>query len=177
MGKPREPRRARLFASILFSDDETFRRGLDDLCGIFGETEWISEKLPFDFTDYYAREMGQGLSRHFVTFRDLIPMDRLPDIKHDTNGLEALHAGRGGRRQLNIDPGYICLEHVLLATTKAYSHRPYLRNGVYADLTLIYRKNSFAALEWTYPDYREDGVIQFFNEARKRWAAEWKGGR
>jgi uncharacterized protein DUF4416 len=177
MGKPKEPRLAKLFASLLFSDEIVLRQGIDDLRGIFGEIDWISEKLRFDFTDYYAEEMGGGLFRHFVTFRDLVAMDRLPDIKHDTNRLERAHAMPGGERQLNIDPGYVCMEHVLLATTKAYSHRPYLRSGIYGDLTLIYRKKSFQALEWTYPDYRGEEVIRFFNDIRKRWIDDWKGGK
>ena len=177
MGKPKEPRPSKLFASILFAQESVLTQGMDDLCRVFGKIDWISEKFGFDSTDYYTREMGGTLFRHFITFSDLLPMDRLPDIKHDTNRLEEHLAAPGGNRQLNIDPGYVCLEHVILATTKGYSHRPYLRKGIYADLTLIYRNKSFQALEWTYPDYRQAEVIRLFNQIRKRWVDDWKGGQ
>ena len=177
MGKPKEPRPAKLFASVLFTQESLLKQGTDDLCRAFGKIDWISEKFRFDFTDYYAREMGGALFRHFITFGDLIPMDRLPDIKHETNRLEQRHAAPGGNRQLNIDPGYVCLEHVILATTKSYSHRPYLRNGIYGDLTLIYRSKSFQALEWTYPDYRQEEVIRLFTRIRKKVFDDLKGGQ
>jgi len=177
MGKPREPRPAKLFASILFSDENVLKEGMEDLRQAFGEIDWISERFLFDFTDYYAKEMGDALFRHFMTFENLIPMDRLPDIKCATNRFEKKHASSGGMRQLNVDPGYVCPEHVILATTKGYSHRPYLRNGIYADLTLIYRQKSFQALEWTYPDYRQAEAIRLFNQIRKRYIDDLKGGQ
>jgi hypothetical protein len=82
-----------------------------------------------------------------------------------TNGFEKQYSAEGKRR-INIDPGYVCLEHMILGTTKAYSHRPYLRDGIYADLTLIYRKSTFEPLEWTYPDYRQKEVLTLFNSIR-----------
>jgi hypothetical protein len=75
---------------------------------------------------------------------------------------------------LNIDPGYLSLEHVILATTKGYTHRPYLRDGIYADLTLIYQKGSYRALEWTYPDYGQPNIIALFNHLRTMYAEALK---
>jgi hypothetical protein len=93
-----------------------------------------------------------------------------------TNRLEKKYAAPDGNRRINIDPGYIRLEHVILATTKGYAHRPYLRGGIYADLTLIYRNKSFQPLEWTYPDYRQEEVIALFNQFRKRYLEDLRGG-
>jgi hypothetical protein len=169
MGTPTEPSHAKLFASILFSEESILREGMDALIGSFGRIDWISDRLPFDFTNYYAREMGTNLSRHYVTFRDLVPMEHLPEIKHETNRIEQRFATPEGSRRLNIDPGYLCPGHVILATTKGYSHRPYLRNGIYADLTLVFRNRSFQALEWTYPDYRQGETIGLFNEIRIKY--------
>jgi len=169
MGRPREPRPAKLFVSILFTKERVLEEGLRDLQSLFGEIDWISKRLPFDWTDYYAEEMGHPLYRHFLTFSRLVPMETLPDVKEMTNHLEERHALGDGKRQLNIDPGYVCFEHVVLATTKGYSHRPYLRKGIYADLTLIYRNRSFQPLEWTYPDYRNEETIELFNEIRRAY--------
>ncbi len=167
MGIPRKPKPAKLFMSLITSEDNIIRKAMGDLSNIYGEIDFISEKLPFNFTDYYKREMGENLFRHFITFKDLIPMESLPDIKNETNRLEMKYASSDGNRRLNIDPGYICPSHVILATTKGYTHRPYLRDGIYADLTLIFRNKSFRPLDWTYPDYRQESIIMLFNRLRR----------
>jgi hypothetical protein len=175
MGKPKETEPAKLFVSLIASGDDIFHQGVKDLHSTFGETDTISERFPFDFTDYYTNEMGKPLFRHFMIFGRLIPIPILPDVKLATNRLEEKYAGLDGNRRINIDPGYICLEHVILATTKGYTHRPYLRDGIYADLTLIYRNKSFQPLEWTYPDYRIEAVITLFNHSRNKYLEDLRG--
>jgi Domain of unknown function (DUF4416) len=177
MGKPKEPEPVKLFMSVMAMEDDIFQQGVKDLRSAFGEADRISERLPFDLTDYYTLEMGKPLFRHFVTFERLIPIPILPDIKQATNRLEEKYAALDGKRRINIDPGYMCLEHVILATTKGYTHRPYLRDGIYADLTLIYRQKSFQPLEWTYPDYCQEKVIALFNQFRKEYLESLRGGR
>lgn len=152
------------------------QRGEEELRLRLGAIDFMSERFPFDFTDYYAEEMGVSLFRHFATFGELMPIPRLSEIKHATNRLEEELSGPDGKRRINIDPGYLCLHHVVLATTKGYTHRPYLRDGIYADLTLIYRNKSFQALEWTYPDYRQSKVIELFNRLRKKYGEDLKRG-
>ena len=169
MGRAREPVPAKLFMSLIVKEDDIFYQGMEELKKDFGEIDFVSEKLPFDFTEYYAQEMGENLFRHFITFEHLVSRDSLPDIKLTTNRLEEKFAGSGGNRRINIDPGYLCQAHVILATTKGYAHRPYLAKGIYADLTFIYRNKSFQPLDWTYPDYRQERTIQLFNQIRKRY--------
>lgn len=174
MGKAKEPEPAKLFMSLITSKGDTLQKGVDDLREIFGETDFISDVLPFDFTDYYAQEMGKDLFRRFITFAPLISRTLLPEIKQTTNHLEEKYSTPAGHRKINIDPGYLCLEHVILATTKGYTHRPYLREGIYADLTLIYRNKSYQPLEWTYIDYRQPEVIGLFNQCRKTYLEDLK---
>jgi hypothetical protein len=176
MGKTKEPHPAKLFMSLMTSEDEVLEQGLENLRLAFGEIDFISPRFPFHFTDYYAKEMGTDLFRHFITFERLIPMASLPDVKRDTNRLEEQLASADRKRRINIDPGYLCLGHVVLGTTKAYTHRPYLREGIYADLTLVYRDKSFQPLEWTYPDYRQQEILSLFNQIRKTYAEILKGG-
>ncbi len=174
MGKAKEPEPAKLFMSLITSEEDVLQKGMDDLGEIFGEIDFISDVLPFNFTDYYAQEMGTNLFRRFITFGSLVSRASLPEIKQRTNDLEEKYATPLRHRKINIDPGYLCLEHVILATTKGYTHRPYLREGIYADLTLIYRSKSFRPLEWTYPDYRQSEVIGLFNEFRKTYLEDLK---
>lgn len=174
MGKPKEPRPAKLFMSLIALEDPIFYGGVEDLRLTFGNIDYISKRFPFNFTDYYTAEMGPHLFRHFITFERLISMPELPDIKQMTNRLEEKYAAPEGNRRVNIDPGYLCLEHIILATTKGYAHRSYLRDGIYADLTLVYRNKSFQPLEWTYPDYRQAEVIELFNQFRREYMEDLK---
>jgi len=176
MGQVKEPKPAKLFMSLIASEGQFIEQGIENLRLDFGPVDFISEKFPFDITDYYFPEMGKNLFRHFITFQRLILRETLPDIKRRTNRLEEQYANPDGNRRINIDPGYISPEHVILATTKGYTHRPYLRDGIWADLTLVFRDKSFRPLEWTYPDYRGEKIIQLFNHLRKVYLENLRQG-
>jgi hypothetical protein len=115
--------------------------------------------------------MGKGLSRKIISFRKLIEREELVDIKIFTNEVEKKFSIEG-KRKINIDPGYIAPEHLILATGKGYYHRPYLGKGVYADLTLVYKHKQFHTLEWTYPDYGSEDLRELFKKLREKYTLE-----
>ena len=174
MGTSKVPKPAKLMMSLISLRDELMMKAMEDLKSIYGEVDLISDLLPFNFTRYYNEEMGSPLFRRFVAFKELVPREALADIKKRTNGIEERYS-RGGCRRVNIDPGVISVGNLVLATTKGCAHRPYLRDGIYVDLTLIFRKRSFRPLEWTYPDYRQGEVIEMMNGFRKRYLMQLKG--
>nr|HID14469.1 DUF4416 family protein [Anaerolineae bacterium] len=63
------------------------------------------------------------------------------------------------------------------ATTKDWQHRVYLGGGIYAEVTLRYRKGSFQPWEWTYPDYRSPEYIAIFNHIRQLYARQLREGQ
>jgi len=168
MGRIGVPKPVKLIVSLITSDDALGRQVKDLLEERYGTVDFVSGMLPFDFTDYYAPEMGPGLSRRIITFNRLIPREWLLEIKLDTNAIEERFSIEGKRR-INIDPGYISAEHVILATTKGSAHRPYLGHGIYADLTLIFAKGAFQPLGWTYPDYASEEIRGQFKQVRQRY--------
>jgi hypothetical protein len=168
MGRIGLPKPVKLIMSLISSDDRLLHQVIAVLGERYGEVDFTSDILPFDFTDYYTAEMGEGLFRRLITFSPLIPRETLVRIKQETNEIEAQFAMEGKRR-VNIDPGYICAEHLILATTKGYTHRPYLGEGIHADLTLIYREGQFRPLEWTYPDYASSQVREILQGVRKQY--------
>lgn len=174
MSKPREPDPVKLFVSVIAADRGLMTEAIGQLAGHLGEPDFVSEVLPFDYTDYYTAEMGAGLIRRFVTFGRLIRPEELAAVKLCTNALEERFTGGGGARRVNIDPGYVAGQHFILATGKGYSHRPYIGRGIYADLTLEYRKETFRPLEWTYPDYRAERTIGMLNALRRRYRMQLK---
>ncbi len=168
MSKPHESDPVKLVSSIFSREKKTINRVIDQLSVMFGPVDGTGLELLFDRTRYYAGEMGWPLHRRFVSFGRLVRPDHLPEIKLKTNELEQEYLD-SNNRIINIDPGYISLERLILATGKNYIHRVYLSKGIYADLTLLFKKGGFAPLKWTYPDYADPKVIGFFNEVRKKY--------
>jgi hypothetical protein len=168
MGRIGVPKPVKLIMSVIASDRRLFPAVSGVLAARYGGVDFESAILPFDCTQYYAREMGKGLLRRFCTFQPLIPRELLKRIKRETNEIEETFAV-AGKRRINIDPGYICAEHLILATTKGYTHRPYLGEGIYADLTLIYGTGEFRPLEWTYPDYASAPIREILQGIRRRY--------
>jgi len=63
----------------------------------------------------------------------------------------------------------------VLATTKDYSHRIYVRDGIYEEVTLVYRRGSgFEPWPWTYPDYRSETAKRFFLAVRESLRAFYR---
>ena len=174
MSEPKTAEAVKLFASILYSERGILPPVLETMVEEYGITDFVSSPRPFLYTDYYKREMGASLERIFVSFEKLIRPETLPEIKLRTNELEKAFSRRGGERAVNVDPGYISPAHLILATGKGYTHRPYLRDGIYADLTLIYSGRSFQTLPWTYPDYGEEGTRKMFKIIRTKYMAQLK---
>ena len=168
MSIPKESTEVKLVSSLFSTEDDLIRNVIKEMEGHFGSVDWVSEKLVFDRTEYYAKEMGWPLFRRFISFSELISPDYLVDIKLLTNTIENGHLVKK-RRKINIDPGYISLERLVLATGKNYTHRIYLDKGVFADLTLVFHGGTFMPLIWTYPDYANEKFIRYFNMVRVRY--------
>jgi uncharacterized protein DUF4416 len=173
MSHPQAPKSAKLIIGIFLNKRELFDNLVQQLCDSYGPVDGVSPWLPFDFTSYYGREMGTGLERRMVAFENLIQQTELSDIKLFTNQLEAEYT-IDGKRQVNIDPGYLLLERFVLATGKNFAHRIYLDKGIYADLTLIFTKGCFQTLPWTYPDYAQDDIQQFLLQIRQKYFYDLK---
>ena len=158
----------------------TFASGID-LSTVISEIEKIlssveDQTAPFDFsffTDYYREEMGTALNKIFLSFVNLIDPASLAPIKIETNKIEELWT-IDGKRRVNLDPGYINSAKLILASTKDFSHRIYIGEGIYGDVQLRFWKGQFRASEWTYPDYKTETAISFFNQVREKYKIQVK---
>jgi hypothetical protein len=137
----------------------------------------IAQESPaFDFTqtNYYRNTMGPDLRKVFFAIeRPFDPAD-LADIKLQTNAWEEAYRASAGApepRPLNLDPGYLTLGKLVLASAKGRSHRLYLRDGIYAEVTLYYSAHRWQSCEWTYADYRREDFQTFFSQCRQ-WLHE-----
>jgi hypothetical protein len=171
MGTARESQPVKLVASLLTGELVLLDPVREALVQIWGAIDFASPLFPFEHTSYYAAEFGPDLQRQIVTFALLIPPGDLPLIKRRTNELEADLAA-AGRRRVNIDPGYVSLGKLVLASTKDHAHRLYLGQGVYGEVTLTYQRGRFRPWPWTYPDYASERYCELFDEIRRRYKAQ-----
>lgn len=166
MGKVTPPEPALLFIGTLYADPGIFNHAKEILRRNFGDILFESPSMSWDYSFYYREELGRPLCRQFIFFKDIIDPGILAEIKIKTNEIEESLSSRG-KRCINLDPGYITLSKLVLASTKNYAHRIYLRKGIYAEVTLVYQDDTFKSHLFTYRDYRDKKCIDIFLEARR----------
>jgi hypothetical protein len=176
VGRPRNPFPVKLVMPMFTRCAELFETAERTLVDLFGPTDYRSERLPFEHTTYYEGEFGRGLERQFLSFETLIDPGRLAEIKVLTNALEK-DWGVAGRRSINLDPGYISLAKLVLATTKDREHRVYLGSGIFAEVTLTYRRKAFRPWPWTYPDYSSEAYLEIMRIIRGLYVEQLKALR
>jgi hypothetical protein len=170
MGRIKKPLPGKLIVSVIYSSLGAMNDATIDIEKKFGHVEFETDEIDFLHTTYYLEEMGDNLKRKFFAFSRLVERDQLPSIKIWTNKLEEKYGENVGDfvfRKVNLDPGIITPANLVLATTKDYAHRIYLRDGIFAEVTLIYEKKKFRPLPWTYPDYTEPEALEFFSRVRE----------
>lgn len=174
MGKITPTDKVKLIVGIISKELTLFKRIKSILCSKYENIDLESRIMDFNHTTYYNEEMGENLKRKFLAFEKLIFPEEISNIKQSTNEIESNFLYIEGGRKINLDPGYVSDSKLVLATTKNYSHRIYLKDGIYAEVTLYYKKGSFRSFDWTYPDYRTKEYIDFFNEVRDKYMKQIK---
>lgn len=169
----REPEPAKLIIGLFMKETELFSDVFPLLEESFGGADMVGSWFDFDYTSYYEEEMGSPLFRRMVVFEFMIPQYGLAGIKKTCSRLEHLYE-EDGKRRVNIDPGYLLASRFVLATGKDYAHRICIGEGVYADLTLIYKNRDYTPLEWTYPDYADRRMRDFLLKTREKYLMDRK---
>lgn len=165
------PKPVKLFVGMLSNEIFLFDELKEQLKEIFGALDLESPVWDWEHTDYYSKEMGIELKRKFIFFERLINPDAFPEIKLKTNELEMQYLNKNGGRRINLDPGYLDSAKIVLVSTKDYSHRLYLGKGIYGEVTLIYSGKEYQSLPYTYPDFRTQGYLALFKNARNMYRA------
>jgi len=162
---------AKLVIGAIYSDPQWLIKAKSAMQRQSWEIQQQSEEFPFDQTDYYSTEMGEGLKRCFLSIKGLQPLESSADWKLKTTEIEHQLSNKGKRR-INLDPGYLDLSKVVLLSGKAGSHKIYLRNGVWADLVLLKDKRGYRNFPWTFPDIRTGRYDDFFLQLRSEFKKE-----
>jgi len=174
MGLPRRPERVKLIAGLLSNQPGILNDAKKELTRKFGKIDFESEPLKFEHTEYYKEEFGDALERIFVSFERPFDLEGIYKTKLKTNLIEKRYLAKN-KRLVNIDPGYLNLSKLVLFSTKDFSHRLYLRGGIYAEVTLFYKNKKFNYWPWTYPDYKTEAYLDIFDKMRELYRVQVRG--
>lgn len=166
MSTPKEPLPGLVVLSLFSARWDDFWPALRTRMEAYlGPMETEGKPLPFTATTYYQEEFGAPLERRLLGFVQVVPQERLREIKLWSHALEQEYT-RNGRRVFNLDPGLLTQERFVLATGKNFTHRIYLGRGVFADLTLLYQAGQWQCLPWTFRDYADPALQAQLNMLR-----------
>ncbi len=161
---PPEPRVLRV-ASILAGRPGRFERAASALGRLFGPVLLRGGPYPFDMSAYYGREMGPGLFRIWLAFSGPARPEDLARWKTACASVEDAMRERGGRT-VNIDPGYLDLGKLVLASFKEAPDKIFMGSGVWAHTCMRYRFGGFEAPDHSFPDFADGRFDPFLREAR-----------
>ena len=176
MGRAGESPLVKPIVGILAASTDLIAEAYAAIANTLGEVEERTDAVPWAVSEYYRAEMGGEIWRCYASLRELAPADRLTTWKRESNRLETRWAV-DGKRLVNVDPGYVDLLRLVLASTKDAGHRVYLGDGIFAEITLRYENGAFRSWPHTYPDYAAASTIDFFNRVRARCAAQLRDRR
>ena len=166
-----EPKPVKLIIGILAADENSLQAAIESTIAQFGAPDLTSRIFPFTQTEYYAGQTGGNILRQFVSFGKLIDPGELSMIKLKTNDIEEKLAKKLALpfpRPVNLDPGTIEPAKLILASTKNFSHRIYIGDNIYAELTLSYSKGQWESYKYTFPDYKEPRYHDHLSKVRQR---------
>jgi hypothetical protein len=172
MASIRRPTPVKLFLGVISGFEPVMSEAVALFSQRFGVVDVTAGPMEFNSTAYYKKVMGSGLKRWFAGFGELIDPARLAEAKLLTQEIEAELTRRHGEhlgvlRPINLDPGYMVSSKIILASVKDFSHRVYLGQGIYGEVTLQYHAGAFSTLPWTYPDFGSAPYQEFLLRLRK----------
>lgn len=170
MGQIQEHSPVMLISAVISRYDEAVNWAETELIQAWGPIALRSPPFAFHETSFYEATMGSGLVKHFFAFEQFIDPSTLIERKQLSNQLEQQYKEQFAHeesRPLNLDPGYISQAKLVLATTKDRDHRIYLGKGIYAEVTLHYKKSGWSINRWTYPNYQRKDFHAFFTQCRQ----------
>lgn len=152
--KPQEVQQVKLVIGFLYHEREKYHKALELVHQKWGISDYQSQEYGFDLTDYYEPEMGKPIFRSINSYSMLISPGSLAEIKLATNEIEE-ELAESGKRRVNLDPGYLDYDKLVLASAKYNYQKIYLSEGIYADITMFYRKGRYIAADWAFPDFKQ----------------------
>jgi hypothetical protein len=168
--KPAPPEPVKLFIGALYSDAERLQLAIERIVQKLGSIDYKSPEFDFDSSDYYKDEMGWPIRRRFISLHQLINPKDIARIKIITNTIED-ELAKGQKRTINLDPGYMDYNKIVLASAKYNGQKIYIDSGIYADPALWYEKGAYQDYPFSFPDFK----LHIYDEVFLHIRALYKG--
>lgn len=162
-----------MLIAVMYSKKEVYSKAVSLLKEKFGEIIIESKPYDFNFTDYYEKEMGKNLVKRFIVFKKKVNKKELAEIRKITGEIEDKFRVNG-KRQINLDPGYISSKEVVLASVKKKDFKEELGDGVFAHKIYSFENNKIKTFFHTFPDYKVKENIKFFLNIRNKFCLNKK---
>lgn len=163
MGESIYPAEAKAILFLLTAHQELAEPIIEKFSTLLGPVEHQSPWHPFTHSSYYEKELGPNLKRCLISFKNLFEPHRLAELKRLATEQEKLMTHdpstklrAGSCRMTNIDPGYLDLFKVVLASAKAGGMKTALTAETFAYPILRFAKGGWHPFEWTFPDFKEE---------------------
>ncbi|MEW6051722.1 MAG: DUF4416 family protein [Candidatus Zixiibacteriota bacterium] len=170
MARVQRPEPGRLVISVTHSSLDALSDALTMLEKRFGRVQFETSDIPHSNGKLYAEEMGSRLQRRFFSFEKPVPREDLVDIKAACHRIESQlgdHVDDFTFRTVNVDPCILTACSLVMGCHREYGHRIYIRDGVFAELVLVYSRGQYVRLPWTDPDFCHDDAIDLFIRTRE----------
>ena len=164
MAQPKKIPKAKLVMAIMYSDRNILKQAMQMLNDDFGKVEFESPSFDFNFTDYYEKEFGKDLKKLFIIFKEPVKREELVTIRIYTQEIED-KLKKEEQRTINIDPGYLTKDNLIVASLKEQPYKIYLGKGVFAHMIFMFKKDDVTSFKHTFPDYQDNK--DFFLKARR----------
>lgn len=153
------------FIGVLYTHEEMLHKAIRRMERVIPSLVRRSNPILFDYTDYYNKEIIGNIMRIWIASEKLADASKLADWKIISNAIEREFSMPTGRT-INIDPGFIGLSKIVLASCKDHPQRIPLKDGIYAEIELTFRHEEWIDTPWTYRDYSDFPAKKFFTEQR-----------
>jgi hypothetical protein len=137
------------FFGILFIEKNILDNALAMCENIISPLDIKCEPIPFSYSDYYEKEMGKGIMRMWIGSSEPADPSGLADWKFATDKIER-ELAVNGKRAINLDPGFVGLSKVVLASLKDHPQRLPIERGCYGEIELIFQNMQWQNVPWTY---------------------------
>jgi hypothetical protein len=162
----------KLVVGVLYPDDDSgdqwFDWSVEKMAALWGAPDIVSVPVAFTVTDYY-RNIAPRLLRRFAAFGGDGGLASAGELSRWKRSAIKIEGESRTPRIVNIDPGYVDGARLVLASTKDHAHRVYLRDGIYAEVTMRFRFGKWASFDYTFPDFASGVYDEFLSEARDAW--------
>ena len=170
MARSQKPTPGRLIVSIMYSSMDALADAVTALEKKYGRVQCETLEIPCCDQELYKEEMGENLLRRFLSFDKKIDRSALVDLKVVCDKIEMSLSDVVDDyyfRTVNIDPGILTTSNIVIASHHETNYNVYIRDGVFAEIALIYGRGEYRRLPWTNPDYCSDESINFFKRVRE----------